>query len=336
MTHGGLVGWTPYRTAWAGEEMIVDWCHHGSRRFVEPFYYETIVWAFTRPFNQLFQRRTPIDAAASLPAGLKPSGFIFHMSRCGSTLLGQALASNPAHIMVSEASPIRNILRAPLHGPTTPEQVEKWLSHVVNAFGQKRFPCETRFFVKFFAADILDLPLIRRVFPDVPWVFLYRDPLEIFASQRARPGADAVRGGIPPQRLGIAPERLYGMSNEEYLCHTLAAFGEAALAAHRPGQSLLLDYAELVPALWDRLPAHFGYALDGEARTAMQQALGRNSKEPSAPFELDGEAKRAAAAPFAELVNLIVGPTYAALQAASARQACAAQPPAAQIRDDLT
>jgi len=317
MTQRSLVGWTPYRTAWAGEDMIVDWCHHGSRRFVEPFYYETIVWAFTRPFNQLFQRRTLIAAAASLPAGLKPSGFIFHMSRCGSTLLGQALASNPAHIMVSEASPIRNILQAALHGPATPEQVEKWLSYVVNAFGQKRFPCETRFFVKFFAADVLYLPLIQRVFTDVPWIFLYRNPLEIFASQRAQPGADTIRGGIPLQLLGTAPEELYSISNEEYLCRTLAAFGAAALAAHRPGQSLILDYKDLIPALWERLQTHFGYALDGEARTAMLQALGRNSKQPSAAFEEDGAAKRAAAAPFAELVNLIVGPTYAALQAAS-------------------
>ncbi len=316
MTQRSLAGWTPYRAAWAGEDMIVDWCHHGSRRFVEPFYYETIVEAFTRPFNQLFQRRTLIAAAASLPPGLKPSGFIFHMSRCGSTLLSQALASNPEHIMVSEASPIRNILQAPLHGPATPEQVEKWLSYVVNAFAQKRFPWETRFFVKFFAADVLYLPLIWRVFPDVPWVFLYRNPLEIFASQYAQPGADAIRGGIPPQLLGISPEELYGMSNEAYLCRTLAAFGEAALAAHRPGQSLILDYSDLIPALWESLQTHFGYTLDVEARNAMLNTLGRNSKRPPDVFSEDGAVKRATAAPFAELVNQIVGPTYSALKAA--------------------
>jgi len=46
--------------------------------------------------------------------------------------------------MVSEASPIRNILRAPLHGPATPEQVEKWLS-MSSTPSAETLPCETRF-----------------------------------------------------------------------------------------------------------------------------------------------------------------------------------------------
>ncbi|QGM46349.1 sulfotransferase [Methylocystis heyeri] len=317
MTQRSLIGWTPYRAAWAGEDMIVDWCHHGPRRFVEPFYYETVVAAFTRPFNQLFQRRTLIEAAASLPSGLKPSGFIFHMSRCGSTLLSQALAADPVHIVVSEASPIRNVLHAPLFGPATTEQVETWLLYMANAFGQRRLAGEARFFIKFCAADIFHLPLIRRVFPDVPWVFLYRHPLEVFASQHAQTGADTMMGALPHQLSGIAPEELYDMSREAYLCRILAAFGQAALAAHRPGASLMLDYKDLIPAMRDRLPEHFGYALDAKASAALDEVLARHSKQRSAAFEDDGAVKRAAAAPFAELVDLVVGPTYAALQAAS-------------------
>jgi hypothetical protein len=317
MIQRSLIGWTPYRAAWAGENMIVDWCHHGPRRFVEPFYYETVALAFTRPFNQLFQRRTLIEAAASLPPGLRPSGFIFHMSRCGSTLLSQALAADPAHIVVSEASPIRNVLHAPLYGPAGAEQVETWLRYMANAFGQRRLAGEARFFIKFCAADVFHLPLIQRVFPDVPWVFLYRNPLEVFASQQAQIGADVIQGAIPPELSGIAPEESYDMSRETYLCRMLAAFGQAALAAHRPGRSLMLDYKDLIPAMRDRLPRHFGYAPSAKALVAMDEVLGRHSKQPSAAFADDGAIKRASAAPFAELVDLVVGPTYAALQAAS-------------------
>ena len=34
-----------------------------------------------------------------------PSGFIFHMGRCGSTLLSKALARSPSHLIISEAPP---------------------------------------------------------------------------------------------------------------------------------------------------------------------------------------------------------------------------------------
>jgi hypothetical protein len=322
MTRASLAGWTPYRAAWLGDDMIVDWCHHGAARFTEPFYYETVVRAFTRPFNQLFQRRTLADDLCRAPPGLKPSGFIFHMSRCGSTLLGQALARNPVNVVVSEAAPIRNILQAPFYRPVSPERQEQWLHGVVNAFGQKRFPQERNFFVKFLAADVLDLPLISKVFPDVPWVFLYRDPLEILASQRALGGADTMKGAIPPQRVGLTPEDLQDMPHEAYLCQVMAAFGQAALAGRRPGLSLMIEYSDLERALFDVIPAHFGFAPDEESRLATQAALAQNSKRPTTGFSDDSAIKRAAAAPFAELVNLIVGPTYAALRAASSESRC--------------
>jgi hypothetical protein len=90
-----LSGWTPFSVAPFNGALGVAWCRLGSRRMVEPFFYETIVKAMTRPFNLVFHQQTPVDALALLPRGVKPAGFIFHMSRCGSTLLSQALAASP-------------------------------------------------------------------------------------------------------------------------------------------------------------------------------------------------------------------------------------------------
>jgi hypothetical protein len=316
MTPDGIAGWTPFRAAWLGDEMIVDWCHLGPRRLTDPFFYETVARAFTEPFNQLFQRRTLADDLDGLASGLKPTGFVFHMSRCGSTLCSQALAADPANIVASEAAPIRNVLQARTYGPATSEQAARWLAGIINAFSQPRFADERRFFVKFMAADVLDLPLILETFPDVPWIFLHRDPLEILASLRALGGADSMRGAIAPDRLGLTAVELQSLSQEAYLCHVMAAFGQAALAAHRPGRSLIVDYAELRSALADRLPAHFGIDLDAAGRAAMEGVLGRDSKRPSDAFEDRSEQRRAAAAPFAGPVERIVGPTYAALRAA--------------------
>ena len=58
------------------------------------------------------QQRTSIEALSELPPGVPIAGFIFHMSRCGSTLLSQALAAFESNIVVSEAAPLRSILPA--------------------------------------------------------------------------------------------------------------------------------------------------------------------------------------------------------------------------------
>ena len=47
------------------------------------------------------------------------------------------------------------------------------------------------------ADSVLDLPLIYRAFPDVPWVFVYRQPVEVLASHAGAPLPEA-DPGTPP------------------------------------------------------------------------------------------------------------------------------------------
>ena len=108
--------WTPFRAAAQGDTVVVDWCHLWSRRMVEPFFYETILQSMRDPFNLAFQQRTPIATLSEFPRGLPVAGFVFHMSRCGSTLISQALAAFESNIVVSEAGPLRSALRAASSG----------------------------------------------------------------------------------------------------------------------------------------------------------------------------------------------------------------------------
>ena len=102
---------------------MLDWCRLGGRRFTQPFFDETISACLQRPFNLLFRRLTPIDALLEWqersPA-VPPSGFIFHMSRCGSTLAARMLAASPRNIVLSEADPIDSVLRATCATPPSP------------------------------------------------------------------------------------------------------------------------------------------------------------------------------------------------------------------------
>ena len=87
-------GWLPIGTSWWHDQLYIQWSYFGKQRLREPFFQGSVQRCLFKPFNQLFRYMTPIT---SLPdwlqdyPGLRPSGFIFHMSRCGSTLVSQML-----------------------------------------------------------------------------------------------------------------------------------------------------------------------------------------------------------------------------------------------------
>jgi hypothetical protein len=112
--------WLPAR--FAPESGGVDWLHFAGAPLREPFYADSLRRVRSRPFNKLVRYHTPFDILLQPPAdSLKPSGFIFHMSRSGSTLVAQMLAASPANITVSEAEPLDAILQLPLFANIPPE-----------------------------------------------------------------------------------------------------------------------------------------------------------------------------------------------------------------------
>src|SRR5450755_3500141 len=88
-------GWVPMRVGWEQGDPQVEWVRLGGERFIDPFFDDTIQRVLQHPFHQAFRRRTRLDEISEWrgrPA-IAPRGFIFHMSRCGSTLVSQVLAA---------------------------------------------------------------------------------------------------------------------------------------------------------------------------------------------------------------------------------------------------
>src|SRR5688572_3417330 len=131
-----LANWAPIAIN-TQKSLAVVWCRIGRTRFSAPFFEQTIDEALRRPFNVLFQQHTSIDELCSLvdeQPGLQPDGFIFHMSRCGSTLVSQMLAASPANLVISEAAPIDAVLRAHLRDRSiSDEQRIDWLRSIISA-----------------------------------------------------------------------------------------------------------------------------------------------------------------------------------------------------------
>ena len=294
-----LRDWLPTRLSWQAGRPFVDWCFRGDARFTAPFFDQTVQELLRHPFNQLCRRQTPLEVLGALheqEPGLWPTGFIFHMSRCGSTLVSQMLAALPQNVVISEAGPIDSILRAPFSAPgVTDDERRTWLRWIVSALGRRRRAAERRYFIKFDCWNTIDLPLVRAAFPQVPWVFVYREPVEVMVSNVRRRGAQMLPWVIEPQLFGLDVEAAVGLPLEEYFAAVLAAICRAALADYRAGEALVVNYRQLPDAVETILPHFFGVAYTTADRAQMRRAGRLDAKNPVLPFADDTIAKHRAA-----------------------------------------
>lgn len=281
-------GWLPIGIA--AQDQVVDWCWFGEQRLHEPFYRDDVERALRLPFNLAFRRATPLQALLdwqhSSP-GLAPRAFIYHASRCGSTLLAQMLASLPSQVMLSEPAPIDSLLRASTG--SLPEATRRTaLAALLSAFGQRRRAMERSLVVKLDAWNIFELPLLRHCFPTTPWLFLYRDPVEIAVSHLRQPGMHMVPGLLGQSPLD-SPEDA-GLSRESVIARRLGRLLTQGLQHCQALGGLAVNYTELPAALGSRLQPLFGLS-DSEVHSALSMT-GRHAKHPHLPFSADSQAKR--------------------------------------------
>jgi hypothetical protein len=310
-------GWLPARAFWQDEELCLGWSYFGDRPLVEPFFEDSLRRALESPFNLLFQYATPIarlrDWLAARP-GLTPRGFIFHMSRCGSTLVTQMLAALPRNLVLSEAPPLDEVVQARARKPDLSEDQQViWLAWMMSALAQPRRG-EQALFVKLDSWHTLALPLFRRAFPSVPWVFLYRDPVEVLVSQMEAPGIHTVptlRGAhILGTEAPFEPHR-----REDYCARILARICEP-VPTHLRESGRVVNYRDLPAATWTAILPHFGVAVDARERAVMAKAARFDAKTPGVQFTPDMENKQAAATPeLRSAARERLGALYARLEA---------------------
>ncbi|CAN7732063.1 sulfotransferase [Pseudomonas sp. LjRoot277] len=281
-----LEGWLPIRVWQQAGEWQVDWCWFGDTPLHQPFFRDAVEDALRLPFNQVFRRQTPLSALGdwqTTSPGLAPSAFIFHASRCGSTLISQMLARLDSHIVVSEPPPLDALLRSGL----PPAERRVAIEGLLSAYGQRRLGSEQRLVIKLDAWNIGELPLLRECFPDTPWLFLYRDPLEIAVSHLRRPGMHMVPGMIG---ASVMDDDLPFAGREDFIARRLGRLLQAGLAQCREFGGLAVNYSELPGAMAGRLADFFG--LDDVQREQVFAAVGQHAKQPSEEFVGDSDDKR--------------------------------------------
>jgi hypothetical protein len=289
--------WLPIQVAAVEGELGVDWAHFGDRPLREPLFEGDIRRVLDRPINRLVRYRMRLDdfvARAEVAPSLKPDGFIFHMSRCGSTLVSRMLAALPQTIVVSEAAPIDALVQLGRAAPDAAAAAAA-LRAMVAGFGRKRVGHERHYVIKLDFWHTLALPLFRRAFPDVPWVFLYRDPVEVLVSQMRERGPQTMPEIVPPRFYGI--DAGGGMTNEDYCARVLAAVCQAVIDHRGAGGGLLINFRALPAAVWTTILPHFGLAASERECAAMRHAARQDAKMPLSHFADDSQAKQREATP---------------------------------------
>jgi hypothetical protein len=276
-----LAGWTPVHVRLGGAAPAVDWALIEGP-FSEPFFEQTAQRAMQHPFNQVFGRTTPLSALEALrrsAQGLAPAGFIFHMSRCGSTLISQMLAQLPATIVLSEAQPLDALLSLRRRAPGLDEEtLVSLLRDMISALGRPRAG-EERLFVKFRAWHILELPLILRAFPGVPWAFVFREPRAVLRSQESNPGTEVIAGTIDPAYLDLDAALAYQLAPGVYSARVIAALCDAALRAAAFPCASFIDY-DTLPEGALALATFFGIRPAAGDVERMRAVARNDAKEP--------------------------------------------------------
>ena len=290
-----LPGWIPAGVVRADGALFIDWIDLGDRRLTEPFFEDSLRQAQYHPFYRWFSLRTPFEALMPLAVrepGVSPTGFLFHVSRCGSTLVAQMLAALERHIVLSEPEPLDWVLRAHLAQPglTEPEQT-LWLKAMLSALGRRRTPPADRLFVKFDCWHTPLLPRIRRAYPEVPWAFLYRDPVEVLVSHAREPGLHMADQAGFRELFDIEPEASLPLA--DYRERVLTSICGAALECRRQDPGLFLNYTDLPEAVYTTLAAHFGIRFSPTELEQMRTVTGMHAKRPYLAFESDSAAKQA-------------------------------------------
>lgn len=263
----------------------------------EPFFQQTVERAQKDGRRELF---TEFDVLLQLEKQIEsvpPTGFIFHSSRCGSTLVSNACRAINNSIVLSEANAIDKLIARFITDPSDVKTAlySVFLRGVVHALAQRRTGNEKHLFIKFSCCSFAQIEQINSIWPNVPWLFLYRDPVETIVSNLK---------DVPPWLLDndrrvlasivdASPDEVAEMTIEELCARTIGSLFSTAHRLANDGQ-LLLNYKQLSVPVISSVLQFFKVSPSTTELETIEHGNRIYSKETFAkrPFVADADAKQ--------------------------------------------
>lgn len=285
----------PARAALRGDRLFFEMHAIAPAELREPFLQQTVQRVAAAPaLLQIERDELPATAAAMAP-GAAPAGIVFHVGRCGSTLVSQMLRQVPGLRVYSEPLAVNEIL-VPPHAWDRAGRVAA-LRATAELFAQH---AGAPYVIKLSSWNTLYAGLVAEAFPSVPWAFVVRHPLEVCVSLCQRPPGwlrDGRGARLFADLVAADGARDERDDDEAFVARLFAAYCRAVTALDA-GRGLVLPYDDLAQAVATRLAPHFGLTLDEATLQRVMAASQRDAKAPpdtDAAFAPDGGRKRAAA-----------------------------------------
>lgn len=274
-----LENWIPYKLSYVDEQPGCEWLYTNDKEFTEPFFDETISKCKRGNFRS-YRSVSSIEVLPQWSAGIErvqPSAFIFHVSRCGSTLASQLLAQDCANIVLSEVPFFDSILRA---GNSIPYKILKdaiaFYSPVKN--GRKRL------FIKTDSWHIFFYKQIRELYPQTPFILLYRRPDEVVRSQQKRRGMHAIPGVIEPALFGFEHD-VRVMNQDVYLGEVLDKYFQAFLQVlEKDSLATPINYNEGPVAMVEKIAQITNTPISDDAMEKIKSRAMYHAKYPEQVF----------------------------------------------------
>lgn len=272
--------------AWDGQQWGVESIPVWGAGPVEPFFQGTVERWLGRPASLLFRTLSShgeLTRALADGPPIRVAGLVMHISRCGSTLVTQALAERPATVVLSEPATLDIALAGHAPGVSFEERA-RFVRALVLAQAAPFLPLGGEVVLKPEAVHIAHLPLLQAAFPEARWVFLHRRLEDVYTSNVRLPGGSILTGQLDVTPFGLPADLMRGVPFERYVAQLVAATGRMALAQDARTPGLFLDHAELTVGGVERIAGHFGLSLDEPTRVRMSERQRRDAKDPARPF----------------------------------------------------
>jgi hypothetical protein len=157
---------------------------------------------------------------------------------------------------------------------------------------------------------------VRRAYPEVPWIFLYREPVEIIVSHMRQRGAHMVPGLLTSVSPELSFEESVKMPPEEYCAIILGKICRSVLEPLKNRSGLAINYTELPGAVEEKFLKRCDLNLPEKDLLKMLSATKNNAKNPVLEFIPDSAQKKKEASKIAiAAAEKFVNPFYAKLEA---------------------
>jgi hypothetical protein len=283
-----LKDWIPHQLIAFENQILLEWLYLADKTFTEPFFIQTTFLCQSFAENKSnFKSLSTFEGLPEISLDvpfIEPTAFIFHISRCGSTLLTQFLSLDEKNIVASEAKILDAVLQNLVFNNS--EFSEEIVKAVVRLLGKKRFGNETNFFVKLDSWHILIYEKLRLLYPNTPFIFTFRQPDEVIRSQMNSMGIIVPHELLLAQKLDFEFPQILMVEPHIHIAKVLEKYFEDYLKIIETDKNtLFLDYKNGALLNFAETEKFLRLSIDEATKQKISERSKFHSKNPNAVFE---------------------------------------------------